>query len=139
MTSEENKERRNLSHNLAREWVTSYLASQGDINATVESEWFGEGIAFPQTAGEFQEPTGQVPPDWIRVVVAFPGNVHIERVEELANTLSQAIDEDPRMGGRMQSARLFSLEPFVIERIHPEGVTLSLQFSVTGPTSPSAN
>lgn len=139
MHSEENIERRNLSHNLAREWVTSYLASQGDVNATVESEWFGEGVAFPQAAGEFQEPTGQVPPDWVRVLVTFPGSVPIERVAELAKSMSQAIDQDPRMDGRMQSAHLFSLEPLVIERLDLEGATLTMQFSVTGPTSPSAD
>lgn len=133
-----NDRRKGLSHNLTREWVTDHLASLRRVHATVTSEWIGEGVAFPQTVGEHNDPVDTLPPDWVHVYVVVPASMSESEIKQMMHYLHEQAEQDPRFGGRFASAHMEQCDSKDVERVDsadygPDAKRLTLRFSVQEP------
>ncbi len=140
MSDDSPEARHNLSHNLAREWVTAELQSMRWPAATVQSEWVGEGVAFPQTSGEHNDPTAVAPPDWIDIHITVPSSTTEDAMEGLLQALDAAASADPYLGGRFDTGH-FEGQEGETERVESldQGANaqrLTVRLSVQGPRSP---
>src|SRR6185312_1538301 len=95
-----------LSHNLAREWVTDRLAAARVKHATAESEWIGKGMAWPQTSGEFGDPTGIEEPEIVKVYVTVPAGIEESAINEMVGYLRAETAAEPRLGGRVEEGSM---------------------------------
>lgn len=129
-----------LSHNLAREWVADRLAAARIERATAESEWVGKGVAWPQTSGEHDDPTGIEEPEIIKVYVTVPGTVEEAAIEEMVDYLRKETDADPRLGGRVEAGSMRDgqddIELVDDSDLGPQAQRIGLSFRISGPLDP---
>jgi len=137
---EQTRQRHGLSHNLTREWVTDRLSQVEWLKATIQSEWVGEGIAFPQTSGEHNDPTGVEPPDLVNVYVTVPASVSEASRAELVSYLQSGAEADPHFEGRFRAGHMEGLTDVEEVESLDQGAgaqRLTLRFSVRGPVGPA--
>lgn len=131
-----------LSHNLAREWVTDLLAAADITPATAESEWIGKGVTWPQTSGEHDDPTGVAAPEIVKVFVTVPATTPDATLDELIDFLRAETDAEPALGGRVESGSIRAGydEVEVIDDLDlgARARRVGLTFTITGPLGPVA-
>jgi hypothetical protein len=129
-----------LSHNLAREWVGDRLAAARIQRATAESEWVGKGIAWPQTSGEHDDPTGIEEPEIVKIYVTVPGTVTEPEIKEMVDYLREETNADPRLGGRVETGSMRNgqddIELVDDFDLGPRTQRIGLMFRISGPLDP---
>jgi hypothetical protein len=129
-----------LSHNLAREWVTDRLGAAGIKLATAESEWIGKGVAWPQTSGEHDDPTGVAEPEIVKVFVTVPAATTDAALDSLIDFLRTETDAEPALGGRVESGsmRAGHDQVQVVDDLDlgANARRVGLTFTITGPLEP---
>lgn len=137
--NDDTNSRGQLAPNLAREWVTEQVGEEGAV-ASIQSEWLSEGIPFPQTSGEHEDPTGIKPPDWIGVKVTVPASTNDERIEALTQRIKEASEGDRSLGSRVGAAHFMDDEPQIAEVEHQDygpAKEITYRFSVRDPLGPA--
>jgi hypothetical protein len=131
-----------LSHNLAREWVTDRLAAARVKHATAESEWIGKGVVWPQTSGEYDDPTGIEEPEIVKVYVAVPAGIDEASINEMVDYLRAETDAEPRLGGRVEEGSMRDgqddIEVVDDVDLGPRAQRVGLSFRISGPLNPVA-
>lgn len=131
-----------LAHNLAREWVVDRLGAVRIERATAESGWIGKGVAWPQTSGEHDEPTGVARPEIVKVFVTVPARTGESAIGQLVDYLREETDAEPRLGGRVEegSMRDGQDETEVVDDhdLGEKAQRIGLTFRISGPIGPKA-
>ncbi len=129
-----------LSHNLAREWVADRLAAARAIRATAESEWIGKGVAWPQTSGEHDDPTGVKEPEIVKVFVTVPAGIDEAAIQQMVDYLRAETAAEPRMGGRVEDGSMREgqddIELVDDLDLGAQAQRIGLTFRISGPLEP---
>lgn len=136
------KANQELSHNLAREWIVDRLSAMRVERVTAESEWTGKGVAWPQTSGEHDDPTGIVEPEIVKVFVTVPAATDEAAIQRMVGYLRSETEADPRLGGRVEGSSMRDgqddIEVVDDSDLGPKARRIGLTLRISGPLDPVA-